>query len=410
VTNGVTTTYTYDNNGNTLTKTVGTAKTTYQWNVENRLVGADIDGDGINDVTYEYDGDGIRIRQTVAGEETRFLVDKNRDYAQVLEEYTPSKIIKASYIYGNDLISQLRNTERSFYHVDGLGSTRALTDINGLLTDAYAYEAFGEIIKQLGNTQNSYLFAGEQRDPNLGLDYLRARYLDVSTGRFVSRDSFSGFYKEPLTLHKYLYANANPSNLTDPSGLFSFGGFFAPIVAWLGATTSLVLGTVTSISMIGTRLLQSGVFNTQNVPLMVQRFAIPAANTGKVIQEFIKQSPRAVSRWHNGAKGAQAHFFNRVMEDPKRFTEIARRLDEPPFKYSARGFERFTQLADEIAAGTTRFGDTFTRSGLTFVRTGLVNGTASKVGHLDEGVLVVMKNNQITSFREVLGQTFKTQR
>ncbi|MFM7367547.1 MAG: hypothetical protein ACKO2Z_07065, partial [Sphaerospermopsis kisseleviana] len=103
--------------------------------------------------------------------ETRFLVDKNRDYAQVLEEYTTSKIIKASYIYGHDLISQLRNTERSFYHVDGLGSTRALTDINGLLTDAYAYEAFGEIIKQLGNTNNLYLFAGEQRDPNLGLDY-----------------------------------------------------------------------------------------------------------------------------------------------------------------------------------------------------------------------------------------------
>jgi len=223
VTNGVTTTYTYDNNGNTLTKTVGTAKTTYEWNVENRLVGADTDGDGVNDVTNEYDGDGVRIRQTVAGEETRFLVDKNRDYAQVLEEYTPSKIIKASYIYGHDLISQLRDTERSFYHVDGLGSTRALTDINGLLTDAYAYEAFGEIIKQLGNTQNSYLFAGEQRDPNLGLDYLRARYLDVNSGRFYGRDPFKGFYKNPITLNKYVYANTNPVNIIDPSGLMSLG-------------------------------------------------------------------------------------------------------------------------------------------------------------------------------------------
>jgi RHS repeat-associated protein len=220
VTNGVTTTYTYDNNGNTLTKTVGTAKTTYQWNVENRLVGADTDDDGVNDVTNEYDGDGIRIRQTVAGEETRFLVDKNRDYAQVLEEYTPSKIIKASYIYGHDLISQLRDTERSFYHVDGLGSTRALTDINGLLTDAYSYEAFGEIIKQLGNTQNSYLFAGEQRDPNLGLDYLRARYLDVNSGRFYGRDPFKGIIKNPMTLNPFLYAGNNPVNLIDPSGRF----------------------------------------------------------------------------------------------------------------------------------------------------------------------------------------------
>ena len=227
VTNGVTTTYTYDNNGNTLTKTVGTAKTTYEWNVENRLVGADTDGDGVNDVTNEYDGDGVRIRQTVAGEETRFLVDKNRDYAQVLEEYTPSKIIKASYIYGHDLISQLRNTERSFYHVDGLGSTRALTDINGLLTDAYAYEAFGEIIKQLGNTQNSYLFAGEQRDPNLSLDYLRARYLDINSGRFIRKDTYEGRINEPQTLNQYVYAHANPANIIDPTGLFGLGDISA---------------------------------------------------------------------------------------------------------------------------------------------------------------------------------------
>jgi RHS repeat-associated protein len=222
VTNGVTTTYAYDNNGNTLTKTIGTAKTTYEWNVENRLFGADTDGDGVNDVTNEYDGDGVRIRQTVAGEETRFLVDKNRDYAQVLEEYTPSKIIKASYVYGHDLISQLRDTKGSFYHVDGLGSTRVLTDINGLLTDAYVYEAFGEMIKQLGNTQNSYLFAGEQRDPNLGLDYLRARYLDVNSGRFFGRDPFKGFYKNPITLNKYVYANSNSVNIIDPSGNFGF--------------------------------------------------------------------------------------------------------------------------------------------------------------------------------------------
>jgi RHS repeat-associated protein len=223
VTNGVTTTYTYDNNGNTLSKTTGTDKVNYQWNAENRLIGLDNNGDGVNDVTNKYDSDGIRISQTVNGDETRFLVDKNRDYAQVLEEYTPSKIIKASYVYGHDLISQLRNSQRSFYHVDGLGSTRALTDINGLVGDRYVYEAFGEIIKQLGNTKNLYLFAGEQRDPNLGLDYLRARYYDPFTGRFSQRDIWQGNNLSPITLHKYLYANGSPANYTDPTGLFSLG-------------------------------------------------------------------------------------------------------------------------------------------------------------------------------------------
>jgi len=101
-----------------------------------------------------------------------------------------------------------------------------LTDINGLVSDRYAYEAFGEIIKQLGNTKNLYLFAGEQRDPNLGLDYLRARYLDVSTGRFYGRDTFFGYYKQPITLHKYLYANANSVNFIDPSGKFGLSFYF----------------------------------------------------------------------------------------------------------------------------------------------------------------------------------------
>ena len=63
-----------------------------------------------------------------------------------------------------------------------------------------------------------YLFAGEQRDPNLGLDYLRARYLDVSTGRFASRDSFAGIRTIPLSLNKYLYGHANPVINIDPSG------------------------------------------------------------------------------------------------------------------------------------------------------------------------------------------------
>jgi RHS repeat-associated protein len=104
--------------------------------------------------------------------------------------------------------------------VDGLGSTRALTDSNGLVSDRYAYEAFGEIIKQLGNTKNLYLFAGEQRDPNLGLDYLRARYLDVNTGRFFATDPFSGVIRQPNTLHKFIYTGNNPTNFIDPSGKF----------------------------------------------------------------------------------------------------------------------------------------------------------------------------------------------
>ena len=58
-------------------------------------------------------------------------------------------------------------------------------------------------------------------DPNSGLYYHRARWMDPRVGRFASRDPFDGLILEPQTLHRYLYANADPVNRTDPSGYIS---------------------------------------------------------------------------------------------------------------------------------------------------------------------------------------------
>ena len=62
------------------------------------------------------------------------------------------------------------------------------------------------------------MFAGEQYDPALGLYYNRARYLNASTGRFWSMDSYEGNSNDPVSLHKYLYSHDNPANRSDPSG------------------------------------------------------------------------------------------------------------------------------------------------------------------------------------------------
>src|SRR5439155_7946852 len=61
-------------------------------------------------------------------------------------------------------------------------------------------------------------FAGEQWDSDLGFYYLRARYLNPGIGRFQSADSFQGNQSDPISLHRYLYADADPVNGIDPSG------------------------------------------------------------------------------------------------------------------------------------------------------------------------------------------------
>jgi len=91
------------------------------------------------------------------------------------------------------------------------------------------YEAFGEVDYQLGTVENKYLFTGEKYDNNVGFYYLRARFYNPQNGRFVNMDTFAGMGFEPKTLHKYLYANGNPSNIIDPSGNFGIGQLMVAI-------------------------------------------------------------------------------------------------------------------------------------------------------------------------------------
>ena len=102
-----------------------------------------------------------------------------------------------------------------------------MSDNTGTLTDEYNYEAFGDVLSQTGTTENSYLFTGEQFDTTLDQYYLRARYYDQGVGRFTQADTWMGRNSDPITLHKYLYANADSVNYIDPTGNFSLGSFGA---------------------------------------------------------------------------------------------------------------------------------------------------------------------------------------
>jgi RHS repeat-associated protein len=206
----------YDASGST----IASGGHTYAYDFENRLIGMDNGA-----VTYVYDGDGNRVAKTAGGVTTRYLVD-DRDptgYAQVLEEIVGGAV-QRSYTYGHDLISQrqLAGGARavSFYGYDGHGSVRFLTDASGAVTDRYDYDAFGVPISAAGGTANAYRYAGEQYDASQGMIYLRARYMRAETGRFWGMDGFEGNTQEPMSLHKYLYANADGVNHTDPSGKF----------------------------------------------------------------------------------------------------------------------------------------------------------------------------------------------
>ena len=218
--------YSYDNNGNMLTKSGNGEQWQLAYNALNQLTRANISGpQGASVIDYAYDHDGIRIGKTVNGTDiTKYVVDKNRPYARVLEEEHLSGGLSAvtSYVYGDALISStIDGTLTQYYHTDGMGSVRGLSDSSGVMAGQYSYDAYGLLLDSNGASANPYRYRGEQYDSDLESYYLRARYYQPGTGRFLTTDPFEGVPTKPMTQHRYLYGNNDPLNVLDPSGKMS---------------------------------------------------------------------------------------------------------------------------------------------------------------------------------------------
>jgi RHS repeat-associated protein len=289
-------TYAFDANGNTtqIQSVISNVSTTFNnlWDVNNRLTQSTITQGGVpTPITYSYDPDGNRLSKATGqtptpGNITLYVVDKNLAYAQVIEERDGNGALLVSYTYGDmGPISQTRyvsgTATTSYYLPDGLGSVRQLANATGAITDSYTYKPFGDIISQTGTTANNYLFAGEQFDPSLALYYNRTRYLNASIGRFVSMDTWSGRPRLPLTLNKYLYASANPVNVTDPSGRFNLGEI---------AVSFVVFGVINQISEAGYRQLTgSKQYHKYQADTEVCRSVDPGCTVARVFNEMLYQ-------------------------------------------------------------------------------------------------------------------------
>jgi RHS repeat-associated protein len=264
---------THDQNGNTISGTIQTSALsassavnpppitgTDTYDSQDRLIGRQASDTSY--VSIKYNGEGHRVEQTVfrfdtnTTTTTKWLVDglNPTGYAHVIEEHTsqngsPSNLC-AVFIYGHDLISQDRNAANqwtlSYYGYDGHGNVRYLTNAAGQITDTFDYDAWGQLLHTTGATTNPYLYTGEQYDPALGLYHLRARVMNPLTGRFWNMDTYEGSGAEPASLHKYLYANADPVQGIDPSGRFTVAGMLTAI-----RTLGVVLRRVAIGGLIG---------------------------------------------------------------------------------------------------------------------------------------------------------------
>jgi RHS repeat-associated protein len=130
-----------------------------------------------------------------------------------------------------------------YYHLDALGSIRAVTDQSVQIVERHDYYPFGEECTTGPCANNPGAgagqprkFTGKERDPETGLDYFGARYYGSKIGRFTTVDPYldqQAALVDPQQWNRYAYGRNNPLKFVDPDGRH-------PIIIVLLAATFLL--------------------------------------------------------------------------------------------------------------------------------------------------------------------------
>ena len=119
------------------------------------------------------------------------------------------------------LLGQAEAKLVEYYHLDALGSVRAVTDARGRLVERHDYLPFGEEWKPPLPRMNQRRFTGKERDRETGFDYFGARYYSAEVGRFTSVDPATTLEEnllDPQRWNRYAYGRNNPLRYADPDG------------------------------------------------------------------------------------------------------------------------------------------------------------------------------------------------
>jgi len=206
----------FDADGNMTRGPLSGELTNFGFDSRNRLVQA-------GDTNYHYDAENQRIGVN----QIQYVVNSQPALSQVLVQEDNGQ--KTFYVYGLGLIGQESNGEYLSYHFDFRGSTVALTDDTGNVTERFQYSPYGVLLSG-DSSITPFLFNGMygvMTDSN-GLYYMRARFYSPEIRRFVNQDILLGDIVEGQTLNRYAFVTGQPVSYIDPFGLAKYCGRCAP--------------------------------------------------------------------------------------------------------------------------------------------------------------------------------------
>jgi len=214
----------YDDDGNLLSgPTSASEPTNFVYNARNFLTSA-AGGSNVTSTAYSYDvlgnRTGVITHNSSLITTNSYVVNPVSSLSQVLVREKNGA--KTFYVYGLGLAYEVNESgDATYYHYDLIGSTVALTDDSGEVTDRMEYSPYGTVTHRTGTVDTPFLYVGKygvQTDAN-GLLYMRARYYSPSLRRFLNSDPirFGGGY------NFFAYVKGNPLSSIDPLGLSEYG-------------------------------------------------------------------------------------------------------------------------------------------------------------------------------------------
>lgn len=231
--------YSYDPRG----RMIAAPGQTHVYDGASRLTGA-------GSVTLTYNGLDDVVTRTEGGTAVRFyynyalgmgpiVAEKNEATGEFVRYYVWSPAGRLLYLI------DAATRKASYYHFDRVGSTLALTDATGAVTDAYAYSPYGQMLRQTGGNPQPFTFIGRYgvRREGSALYQMRARYYSPATGSFLTRDPLRPRPEDIHALNPYHYAAGDPLRAVDPEGLDRTVWFFGH--AWVEVDVYDAQGNVT---------------------------------------------------------------------------------------------------------------------------------------------------------------------
>lgn len=105
-----------------------------------------------------------------------------------------------------------------YYYTDPNGNVLAKADAQGNIIATHDYMPYGTAASNMNPAPSGPGYIGQVNDPDSGLVYLQHRYLDPSTGRFISADPMGPAPGDVFNFNRFNYGNNNPIMNTDPDG------------------------------------------------------------------------------------------------------------------------------------------------------------------------------------------------